>query len=58
MSEKKINKNQDQEILITFLEEVKDGVYAPVEKSSLPYSRMSENAEDLSCSEEYIYSIR
>ncbi|HPM47501.1 MAG TPA: hypothetical protein PL056_10580 [bacterium] len=58
MSEKKVVVSKTQDVLITFLKEVQDGVYAPVEKSSLPYSRMSEQAEDLSCSEEYIYSIR
>lgn len=54
-SEKKFN--QSDNVLITFLTEVRDGVYAPVDKNSLPYSRLKEQINE-PCEEEYFYSIR
>lgn len=44
------------EVTITFLERVKNGEYAPIETSSLPYARMKEQTEYNE--EVYYYGIR
>ena len=44
--------------LLTFLRRVKDGEFAPIEKSSLPFSRMGEDTEFIKvCEETYYYGI-
>ena len=48
----------EKETLLAFLRRTKEGKYAPIEESSLPYSRISEESEMVESSEEeYYYSI-
>jgi len=48
----------EKETLLTFLKRTKEGKYAPIEESSLPYSRLNEETEILEFVEdEYYYSI-
>lgn len=61
MSNKKTTKqtkNDNAEVLLTFLERTKNGEYAPIEKSSLQYVRIKEETELTSpFEEEYYYSF-
>jgi len=47
---------QQKNVLLTFLKQTKDGKYAKIEKSSLPYSRLQEQREE-TYYEEYYYSM-
>ena len=48
----------EEKALLTFLRKTKEGKYAPIDKSSLPYSRITEETESIESSEEeYYYSI-
>ena len=48
----------DLDVQLTFLKETKDGKYAEIEKSSLPYVRISEDAQFIDTNqEEYYYSM-
>jgi len=56
-TEKKGQKIRGEEkVLISFLKATKEGKYAKVEKTSLPYSRIKE--ETVIIEDEYYYSIR
>lgn len=54
MSEKK---KQDIEVLITFLKETKNGKYAPIEQSSLPYARIKYHRMDIENQDTYYYGM-
>ncbi len=43
-------------VLLTFLKRTKAGKYAPIEKSSLPYSRLNEQPE-VGNEELYLYGL-
>lgn len=59
MGVKKSEKGQREEkALLTFLKRTKEGKYAKIEKSSLPYARLKERREESYCEDEYYYSIR
>jgi len=48
----------EKETLLAFLRRTKEGKYAPIEESALPYSRITEETETVeSPEEEYYYSI-
>ena len=48
----------EEKALLTFLRRTKEGKYAPIDKSSLHYSRITEESESIESSEEeYYYSI-
>jgi len=48
----------EEKALLTFLRKTKEGKYAAIDKSSLPYSRITEESESIELSEEeYYYSI-
>ncbi len=47
---------EEEKVLISFLKATKEGKYAKVEKTSLPYSRIKE--ETVIVEDEYYYSIR
>ena len=48
----------EEKALLTFLRRTKEGKYAPIDKSSLPYSRITEESESIESSEEeYYYSV-
>ena len=56
-TDRKIKKGlKDQNPHINFLKVVKEGKYAPIEKSSLPYSRIKEST--LTIEDDYYYGIR
>ena len=42
---KKAMRTEQKKILFRFLKQTKSGEYAPVEKSSIPYSRIGEQTE-------------
>lgn len=45
-------------MLISFLKRTKEGEYAPIEESSLPYARLKEEAESVEVyEEEYYYGL-
>ena len=56
-------KNEDLEqnkekTLLTFLKQTKEGKYAKIDKSSLPYSRLQAQSAEIYYEDEYYYSIR
>ena len=53
---KERGKKEEEKVLISFLKATKEGKYAKVEKTSLPYSRIKE--ETVIVEDEYYYSIR
>ena len=58
MMEKSKEAKDDKETLLAFLRRTKEGEYALIEESSLPYSRLNEETEILEFVEdEYYYSI-
>jgi len=56
----KVEKNKVEgkeiEVLLTFLKLTKEGRYATIEESSLPYSRIEEQPE-VYCEDQYIYGM-
>ena len=56
--EKSGGKVKEENILLTFLEKTKEGQYAAIEKTSIPYSRLKEETETIeSCEENYYYNM-
>jgi hypothetical protein len=51
-------RQKEKEVLLTFLEQTREGKYAKVDKSSLPYSRLKEQREEPYYEDEYYYSFR
>jgi len=54
MIQKPLEENKE-EVLLSFLERTKEGTYAPIEESSLPYSRITEESQAIELTEEYYY---
>lgn len=50
------DKKKEIEILLTFLEKTKEGTYAKVDISSIPYARLNEQREE-TYDEDYYYGI-
>lgn len=48
--------SKEKESMIAFLKETKEGKYAKIEETSLPYSRI--NQETIILTEEYYYGVR
>lgn len=49
---------QDSNIILKFLQKTKDGKFAVIETSSIPYSRIKEVRSELeTCDEQYQYSM-
>jgi len=48
---------KELDTLVLFLQQTKDGKYAPVEESSLRYVRMSEMRSDECADESYFYGL-
>ena len=46
----------EEKVLISFLKRTREGKYAKIEKTSLPYSRIKE--ETVIVEDEYYYSLR
>ena len=51
-------KKQEQEVLVTFLKQTRDGKYAKIEESSLPYARLEQHQDDACMEDVYYYSLR
>lgn len=49
---------KEAEILIAFLKRTREGEYAPIEESSLPYARIKAETESVEIyEEEYYYGV-
>lgn len=59
MEEKKKELRQKEEkTLLAFLKQTREGRYAKIDESSLPYSRLKEQREETYYEDEYYYSVR
>jgi hypothetical protein len=54
---KELRQNEEK-ALLTFLKQTREGKYAKVDESSLPYSRLKEQTEEPYYEDEYYYSVR
>jgi hypothetical protein len=52
------DRKKEEKTLITFLKRTREGKYAQIDKSSLPYSRAKEHREPNYTDEEFFYSLR
>ena len=58
MEERRKEIKEEAEMVIRFLKRTREGEYAPIEESSLPYARLKEEAESVEVyEEEYYYGI-
>jgi hypothetical protein len=57
-SKKKEIRHKEVKVLLTFLKQTREGKYAKVDESSLPYTRLKEQREGIYNEDEYYYSIR
>ena len=57
MAKKEDIEIQREKVLIKFLSLTKEGKYASVEKSSLPYSRIKEETEEVDICQEMYYNL-
>lgn len=55
--EKKLD-TKEETALLTFLKRTKEGKYAKIDASSLMYSRIKIQREEVYSDEEYLYSVR
>ena len=55
---KKELRQNEEKVLLTFLKQTREGKYAKVDESSLPYSRLKEQREEPYYEDEYYYSVR
>ena len=55
MPQEPVDIKDDEQILLSFLRRTKEGKYAPIDESSLPYSRIIEESETVESSEEEFY---
>jgi len=51
-------RQKEEKALLTFLKQTREGKYAKVDESSLPYSRIKEQREEPHYEDEYYYSVR
>jgi len=51
-------KQKEEKALLIFLKQTREGKYAKIEESSLPYVRLKEQREEPYCEDEYYYSVR
>lgn len=57
-TKRKEKSNKELEIMLQFLERTQDGKYAPIEESSLPFTRLKEVTESIeSIDDEYYYGM-
>lgn len=50
-------KLDDESALLTFLKMTKDGKYAPIDVTSLTYTRVGEEREEIYGEEDFVYSV-
>jgi len=55
MKKKHVSK-KEVKVLLTFLRKTKSGEYAPIEKTSIPYSRLNNQATEID-EEQYFYGM-
>ncbi len=55
MRKQSIEQKKEKDILLKFLKKTKDGRYAPVEQSSIPYSRIDQQSETID--DIYVYNL-
>ena len=55
MMQKPLEEKGKEKVLLSFLERTKEGTYAQIEESSLPYSRITEESQAIELTEEYYY---
>lgn len=55
MPQEPVEIKDEEQILLSFLRRTKEGKYAPIDESSLPYSRIIEESETVESSEEEFY---
>ncbi len=55
---KKEIRQKEAKVLLTFLKQTREGKYAKVDESSLPYTRLKEQREEPYYEDEYYYSVR
>ncbi len=53
----KMKYTSDTKVYVQFLTQTRNGKYAPIEESSLPYSRTREVAEGVKVGDCYSYSL-
>jgi hypothetical protein len=51
-------RQKEEKVLLTFLEQTREGKYAKIEESSQLYSRLKEQTEETYYEDEYYYSVR
>lgn len=54
---KLIQEEKEEKTLLTFLKRTREGKYAKIDESSLPYVRIKEQREEI-YEDEYYYSVR
>ena len=54
---RKMENEKQEEALLTFLRQTREGKYAKVDEQSLPYARIKEQREEVSLEDEYYYSV-
>jgi len=57
-AERKELSQKEEKVLLTFLKQTREGKYAKIDESSLPYSRLKEQREEPYYEDEYYYSLR
>jgi len=57
-AKKKELRQKEEKALLTFLKQTREGKYAKIDESSLPYSRCKEQREETYYEDEYYYSVR
>ena len=55
MLQKPVETKDEEQVLLSFLRRTKEGKYALIDESSLPYSRIIEESETVESSEEEFY---
>lgn len=49
---------EQEQLLLSFLRQTREGKYAPIDESSLPYSRLKEETETVEAlDEEFYYGV-
>jgi len=51
-------KSKSEEIILTFLKQTRDGKFAKIEESCLPYARIQVQRDDTFYEEDFYYSMR
>ena len=51
-------REKEEKVLLTFLKQTREGKYAKIDESSLPYTRLKEKREEPFYEDEYYYGVR